>query len=103
VRCGRIGHARAISGAREITAGKKLARRRDHHACRLCGFRLALHVHHIQPRSKGGGDDVDNLITLCPNHHALVHHGSISVRTLRAALQREERAPTSAQQQFAWH
>lgn len=30
-------------------------------------------VHHITPRSAGGTDDLDNLVTLCLNHHHQVH------------------------------
>jgi 5-methylcytosine-specific restriction endonuclease McrA len=84
--CGRIGQARAISGAREITDGKRLARIRDGHCCRFCDFRLALHVHHIIPRSKRGTNELGNLITLCPNHHAMVHRGMITASALRAAI-----------------
>ena len=86
--CGRLGQRRGISGAREITAGKKLALVRDGRRCRLCDFDLVLHVHHIVPRARGGSDDVDNLITLCPNHHAMVHRGLVPSKKLRAALSR---------------
>lgn len=42
--------------------------RRDGFACRYCGATgddAALEVDHIEPRSKGGSDDIDNLITAC--------------------------------------
>lgn len=29
----------------------------------------ALHVHHIIPRTQGGTDNHDNLITVCATHH----------------------------------
>lgn len=32
-----------------------------------------LHVHHILPLSRGGGNDPSNLITLCKYHHSLKH------------------------------
>jgi len=32
-----------------------------------------LHVHHIDPLSKGGEDEWNNMILLCPNHHSLCH------------------------------
>lgn len=41
--------------------------------CRYCGTTQNLHVHHIQYRSQGGADEESNLITLCLEHHALVH------------------------------
>lgn len=56
---------------------------RDGHACAICGFDLATDVHHITPRSAGGADSFDNLITLCPNHHRLADQGIISVEHLR--------------------
>lgn len=32
-----------------------------------------LHAHHIQPASKGGNADLNNLLCLCPNCHQMVH------------------------------
>lgn len=32
-----------------------------------------LHVHHIIPLSRGGGNEPSNLITLCEYHHSLKH------------------------------
>jgi 5-methylcytosine-specific restriction endonuclease McrA len=32
-----------------------------------------LHVHHVRPRSRGGGDEPANLVSLCGQHHAWVH------------------------------
>lgn len=49
----------------------------------VCGDTEDLHVHHVT-RPEDGGDpfDLDNLLTLCPSHHARLHHMS---------RQREER------------
>ena len=48
---------------------------RDHLRCKSCFKRKLfknLSVHHIIPRSEGGCDDMDNLITLCvPCHDAI--------------------------------
>lgn len=33
-----------------------------------------LNVHHIKPVSEGGGDEPENLITLCKDCHKEVHH-----------------------------
>tara|TARA_R110002020_G_scaffold62613_1_gene167325 strand:+ start:4059 stop:4460 length:402 start_codon:yes stop_codon:yes gene_type:complete len=38
---------------------------RDLYRCRACGTHLNLTVDHIQPVSAGGGDELDNLQTLC--------------------------------------
>lgn len=40
---------------------------------KLCGSRYWLDMHHITPKSEGGLDTVENLITLCSGHHRLIH------------------------------
>lgn len=35
-----------------------------------------LEVHHVQPLSKGGADDINNSLAVCPNCHREIHHGS---------------------------
>lgn len=64
------------------------AKKRDGAKCRICGFDLAVEVHHILPRSAGGTHELSNLITLCPNHHAMVHRGIVSQDELRAIVSR---------------
>lgn len=39
----------------------------------ICGATRWLHRHHIVPKSEGGTDDAENLITLCSFHHQLCH------------------------------
>lgn len=49
---------------------------RDEMHCRYLGFSACegpLDVHHIIHRSKGGTDDLDNLILLCRRHHNMMH------------------------------
>ena len=50
--------------------------------CYLCGFKEALHKHHIVALSKNGEDRVKNKIVLCPNCHAIVHKGSHTEKEL---------------------
>lgn len=41
---------------------------RDHFTCRYCGRKapvVVLHVDHVHPRSLGGDDDEENLVTSC--------------------------------------
>lgn len=45
--------------------------------CELCGRPGAVHVHHIRSRGAGGDDVLENLISLCPECHDLVHRGRI--------------------------
>ena len=49
--------------------------------CQICLFdprarygRRLCHGHHIQWLSRGGEDEIENMILICPNHHAAVHH-----------------------------
>ena len=44
--------------------------------CELCGFEHA-DVHHID--GDHNNNDLNNLISLCPNHHRLVHYGLLSL------------------------
>ena len=48
---------------------------RDEFTCQLCGSHRHLQVHHIKPRSKGGDNSEDNLLTLCRDCHEDVHQG----------------------------
>ncbi len=59
---------------------KQIARERDENKCVVCGSTENIEVHHIFPKShmnwlRGSKDinSVDNLITLCPEHHASMH------------------------------
>jgi hypothetical protein len=54
-----------------------------------CRGILAMDMHHIYEVSAGGGDDLSNLIALCPTCHALYHRGTISpesIYTFKAML-----------------
>lgn len=59
-------------------------------ACVVCGWRIekrrsyGLEVHHIKPVRDGGTNDPDNLVVLCPNHHAEADYGILTPEQLRA-------------------
>jgi 5-methylcytosine-specific restriction endonuclease McrA len=49
-------------------------------SCACCGWRPrppltlnAINAHHIVPKTSGGEDTPENLISLCPNCHAMAH------------------------------
>lgn len=44
-------------------------RRRDGNRCVVCGRNDRLSVHHVVPARLGGGDEMDNLVTVCVLHH----------------------------------
>ncbi len=52
------------------------------HQCYVCGFDEVTEVHHIIPRSAGGTNSMDNLVLLCPNHHALADRGMIEIKLI---------------------
>ena len=41
---------------------------------------------HLQPRSEGGKNTLDNLITLCTAHHRASHRGELIIETTAAGL-----------------
>lgn len=55
---------------------RKATHRKGNNQCHACGYavRIALRVHHIVPLAYGGKDDSTNLVSLCGNCHAIVHH-----------------------------
>lgn len=57
-----------------------------HGKCLICGFDEIIEVHHIIPRAKGGTDDEDNLVVLCPNHHALADKGMLEIKDIQKTL-----------------
>jgi ribosomal protein S27AE len=46
--------------------------RRDNRICQVCGKEYSGQVHHIIPRSKGGKNELSNLITLCGKCHMVI-------------------------------
>ena len=54
---------------------RRSALQRDSYSCEDCGANdCRLHVHHKIPRSQGGSDHLENLISLCPDCHADRHN-----------------------------
>ncbi len=47
--------------------------------CQVCGSEDHLEAHHILDCQYDGADDVDNIITLCHEHHRMVHEGKIDL------------------------
>jgi hypothetical protein len=56
---------------------RSLVLSRDLGMCSIegCRSRYRLQIHHLHPRSRGGGHHPDNLLTLCWYHHHVAIHG----------------------------
>jgi len=50
---------------KRITLTRKNVMRRDRNRCQYCGNRDALTIDHVLPRSRGGRDTWENLVTAC--------------------------------------
>lgn len=57
----------------------KLEKIIQQYPCEICSWKEASRdSHHITPVSKGGKSTIDNLISLCPNHHRMAHYNLFS-------------------------
>jgi 5-methylcytosine-specific restriction endonuclease McrA len=83
--CGREAQRIALSGKPRTNnrQGKYAAMVRDGGKCVLCGFDIVTNVHHIIRKKDGGSNDLTNLVTLCPNHHHMVHAGIVTTNHLK--------------------
>lgn len=71
--------------------------RRDGYACTRCGAGdRTLQAHHIVPRSAGGPDDLENLLTICRPCHGVIHQSNGAFDDVRddAPLFPDRNAPT---------
>jgi hypothetical protein len=69
----------------EVSGRKTRARKvidRDRGWCQVPGCsKAAVHAHHVVFRSQGGGDEEENLVSLCAAHHLQgIHKGYVRVR-----------------------
>ena len=49
--------------------------------CELCGYGMTVDTHHIIPKYKGGPHEIENLIVICPNCHALITRGKMMLES----------------------
>jgi RNA-directed DNA polymerase len=73
--------SRERAKAKDLPAKEQWLARQQHGVCRRCGVSLfngeELHVHHLKPRSKGGGDEWKNLALIHLYCHQQVHSGKV--------------------------
>lgn len=52
-------------------------------SCMICGWdKASCDTHHIQEKSQGGVNTLENAIVLCPNHHTEAHSGVLTTKDL---------------------
>ena len=70
------------------TALARKVKESNNYKCQICGKKLELNeeklyaeAHHIKPLGKphNGPDICENIICVCPNHHALLDYGAIKL------------------------
>ena len=63
----------------QTTIKKRMLKKQKIAHCEYCGNKTKeiLQIHHIEGIASGGGNDLDNLIILCPNCHKSAHAGII--------------------------
>jgi len=83
---GETGHAHVDAAVPRATqtippALRRRVMRKDGGCCRVPGCQQAVFVdvHHLELRSEGGRDTLENLVTLCAAHHRATHHGQLVV------------------------
>jgi hypothetical protein len=55
--------------------------------CEICGWNETNRdLHHIIPVSQGGKTTLDNIVSLCPNHHRMAHKDMLSREELLTAI-----------------
>jgi hypothetical protein len=67
---------------------------RDRHRCRVpgCTHATFLDIHHLVPRSEGGSNDPENIITICGAHHRATHRGELVIEPSREGSPRFQHA-----------
>lgn len=68
------------------TSRSKLLKKKYNNLCQICNYRVEIsedvfysEVHHIFPLKDGGADNFNNMIVLCPTHHAEFDYGVIAI------------------------
>ena len=72
--------SKRLSKAEQERICREIVKRRDKGKCVVPGCKdRSEHMHHITYRSKGGKWRSENICSLCPSHHQMVHLGKIQI------------------------
>ena len=87
------GNARVKYSSVRKNAIKKMSVSDTSKRCKLCGFDVVVEVHHIKPISSFSDsalisevNSLENLVYLCPNHHAMAERGLVDAGALTGKL-----------------
>ena len=70
----------AMKVTKKVTKYAGWLKIRRNTCCYFCGFDKVRHRHHLIPRVNGGSNIKNNLLTICPNHHWMIHYGEYDIR-----------------------
>lgn len=73
-------------GANITKETRKAIYKREGWQCAVCGSNRQLEIHHVVRRSRGGGNQPDNLVCLCHICHCLVHGERVMPDVYRRSL-----------------
>jgi len=68
----------------KIVLSRRNVMKRDNHTCQYCGVKSDLTLDHVLPRSRGGADSWENLVTAC--NHCNVKKGNRTPEEARMPL-----------------
>ncbi len=94
-----VGYRRRKLGKRKYSRGetkkhkawiRSQALKRYGANCELCTYNQVVDAHHVQAKKDGGLHDIENLMVICPNCHALITRRKMAVPT-RADIPRVRR------------
>jgi len=75
--------------------------------CQICEYTISIadsqqysEVHHVWPLGEGGIDDFDNMIVLCPNHHAEFDYATIGFHDIDYSVIIDKNGTTVGKMRF---
>jgi hypothetical protein len=61
---------------------KEILKKNNMYHCVFCSSSL-INIHHLKPKKEGGGNEITNIIPICPNHHSYIHNFGINEQMKR--------------------